>query len=103
MNPQALAAIASHRRQEILRLLWRNERAAGDLASEFDISWPAVSQHLSVLKEAGLVRERRDGRNRFYIADEDTLGPLHTVLADMWAADLDRLATLAENEEDRTG
>ena len=98
MDPRALSAVASERRRDILRLLWRTERSAGDLASQFDISWPAVSQHLGILKDAGLIRERRDGRHRYYEADEDTLGPLEAVLTQMWSADLDRLAQLAESE-----
>jgi len=99
MNPQALRAIASERRRQILRLVWRKERSAGELAAQFDVSWPAVSQHLGVLKEAGLVRERRDGRHRLYTADEETLGPLEAVLTAMWSDDLDRLADLAEQDE----
>jgi DNA-binding transcriptional ArsR family regulator len=99
MDPRAFSAVASERRRDILRLLWQTERSAGDLAAHFDISWPAVSQHLGVLKDAGLIREKRDGRNRFYIADENTLGPLQAVLTQMWTDDLDRLAHLAESEE----
>lgn len=99
MNPETIAAIASDRRREILRLLWRTERSAGDLASRFDISWPAVSQHLGILKEVGLIRERRDGRQRLYSADPDTVGPLESVLTSMWESDLDRLAALAESED----
>ncbi|MEX2279308.1 MAG: metalloregulator ArsR/SmtB family transcription factor [Acidimicrobiia bacterium] len=99
MNHQALAAIASDRRREILRLLWQTERSAGDLASEFEISWPAISQHLGILKVAGLVRERRDGRHRLYTANPETVGPLKAVLTSMWEADLDRLASHAEAEE----
>lgn len=100
MNSEALTAVASDRRREILRLLWQTERSAGDLASQFDISWPAISQHLGVLKEAGLIRERRDGRHRLYSAGPDTVGPLEAVLTSMWKGDLDRLAALAETEED---
>jgi len=103
MNPQALSAIASQRRRQILRLVWQTERSAGDLAARFDISWPAISQHLGVLKQAGLIRERRDGRHRFYTADGETLGPLETVLTAMWRDDLDRLAELAESDEPHAG
>lgn len=99
MDSQALTAIASDRRREIVRLLWQTERSAGDLAAQFDISWPAISQHLGVLKAAGLVRERRDGRHRLYSAGPDTVGPLEAVLTSMWEADLDRLTALAETEE----
>lgn len=99
VNHQALSAIASDRRREILRLLWQTERTAGDLASEFEISWPAISQHLGILKVAGLVQERRDGRHRLYTANPETVGQLETVLTSMWEADLDRLASLAESDE----
>lgn len=99
MDPQALTAVASERRRRILHLLWETELSAGELASRFDVSWPAISQHLGVLKEAGLVRERRDGRRRLYRADSATLGPLEAVLTAMWRSDLDRLADLAEAEE----
>ncbi len=94
-----LDAIASPRRRRILHLVWDDELAAGDLAGRFeDVTWPAISQHLRVLKEAGLVIERREGRRRFYCADRDSLGPLATMLEQMWADDLDRLAALAETE-----
>lgn len=95
----ALAAVASPRRRRLLRLMWQRELSAGELAGHFDISWPAVSQHLGTLKAAGLIRERREGRNRYYLADADTVGPLAAVLQQMWADDLDRLAELAEAEE----
>lgn len=99
MDPRALQAVASERRRRILRLVWDRELAAGDLARQFDVSWPAISQHLGVLKEAGLVRERRDGRRRLYSADVERAGPLAAVLEQMWRDDLDRLAGLAEDEE----
>lgn len=98
-SPQALTAVASPRRRRILRLLWQRELSAGELAAHFDISWPAVSQHLTTLKDAGLVNERRSGRHRYYTADESTVGALSDILQQMWESDLDRLAELAEEEE----
>lgn len=95
----ALRAIASPRRREILRLVWSRELSSGDIASHFDVSWPAVSQNLRVLEGAGLIRGRRLGTTRLYRADRAKLGPLKTVLTKMWEADLDRLAQLAEEEE----
>ena len=72
-----LAALASPRRREILRLVWSNERSAGDIAKTFeDVTWPAISQNLRILKDAGLVRERRLGTSRLYRADRTTLRPL---------------------------
>jgi DNA-binding transcriptional ArsR family regulator len=91
--------IAEPRRREILRLCWRSERSAGDLADAFDITFGAVSQHLKVLREANLVSVRRDGTHRFYRANRDGLGPLAAYLEQMWAGQVDRLATLAEATE----
>lgn len=90
--------MASERRRRILRLLLEGEKAAGELASHFEVSWPAISQHLGVLKQAGLIDERREGRRRLYSTDAGRLGPLGAVLEQMWRADLDRLAQLAESE-----
>lgn len=97
----ALRAIASPRRREILRLVWDTERSSGDIAAHFDISWPAISQNLRVLEDAGLVTTRRHRQTRLYRADRAALGPLRAVLAQMWERDLDRLAELAEAEEKR--
>lgn len=99
MEPDALTAVASPRRRRILHLVLGKEMGAGELASHFDVSWPAISQHLGVLKQAGLISERREGRRRFYITDSAHLGPLESVLREMWKSDLDRLADLAESDE----
>ncbi len=80
-------------------MVWDEERSSGEIASHFDMSWPAVSQNLRVLEEAGLVRKRRRGTTRLYRADRAQLGPLEAVLMKMWEADLDRLTALAEDEE----
>lgn len=85
---QTLDAIASPRRREILRLVWDRELSAGQIASHFDVSWPAVSQNLNVLRDAGLVSERREGRRRLYRAEPRALGPLAAALRAMWKADL---------------
>jgi DNA-binding transcriptional ArsR family regulator len=95
---QTLDAISSPRRREILRLVWDRELAAGDIAATFDVTWAAVSQNLRVLREAGLVRERREGNRRLYRADRAALGPLERVLRQMWSDDLSRLRHLAEAE-----
>src|SRR6185437_9422271 len=95
----AVKVIAEPRRREILRLCWRHERSAGDLADAFDITFGAVSQHLKVLRDARLVTVRRDGTRRFYRADRERLGPLAAYLEQMWAGQLDRLAGLAEAAE----
>jgi DNA-binding transcriptional ArsR family regulator len=95
----AMEAIASPRRRQILRLVWGAERSAGEIASTVrDVSWPAVSQNLRVLKNSGLITERRQGTHRYYKADRQALGPLEVVLRQMWARDLGRLRQLAEEE-----
>ncbi len=95
----ALKAISTARRREILRLVWDRELAAGQIASHFDVTWAAVSQQLRVLRQAGLVRERRAGRRRLYRADRMALRPLETVIRAMWRSDLERLRQLAEDEQ----
>lgn len=94
----ALKVVAEPRRREILRLVWDRELPAGDIASEFDVSFAAVSQHLGVLRDAGFVSVRRDGRLRLYRADRKALGPLRPMLEKMWGRSLDRLARLVEEE-----
>lgn len=95
----ALHAVAEPRRREILRLVWDAERSAGDVAAHFDVTFGAVSQHLAVLRKAGLVSVRKDGNRRLYRADRAALGPLATWLESMWSAELDTLAALAEQVE----
>lgn len=96
---QVLDAISSPRRREILRLVWDGELSAGEIASRFEVSWPAVSQNLKVLRTAGLVRERREGTKRFYQADRDALGPVGAVLRQMWEQDLDALEQTIERDQ----
>src|SRR5256714_15171748 len=95
----AMEAIASPRRRQILRLVWGAERSAGEIASTVrDVSWPAVSQNLRVLKASGLITERRQGTHRYYKADRRALGPLEGGLRQMGTRDLGRLARRAEEE-----
>jgi DNA-binding transcriptional ArsR family regulator len=95
----ALTALASPRRREIVRLVWNRERSAGEIAASFDVSWPAISQNLRILKETGLITERREGTNRLYQADRQALRPLESYLRRMWTRRVDRLRLLAEAEE----
>jgi DNA-binding transcriptional ArsR family regulator len=95
----ALQVVAQPHRREILRLVWDGELAAGDIAARFDVSFGAISQHLAVLREAGFVSVRRDGRSRLYRADPAALGPLRPMLEKMWGTSLDRLVTLIEAED----
>jgi DNA-binding transcriptional ArsR family regulator len=93
-----LDAISSPRRREILRLIWDGELSAGEIAARSDVSWPAVSQNLKVLRTAGLVTERREGTRRIYRADRVALGPLQTFLRQMWEQDLDALERTIERD-----
>jgi DNA-binding transcriptional ArsR family regulator len=95
----ALKAIAEPRRRQILRLVWDAELSAGEIASHFDVSRPAVSQHLTVLKEAGLVDERRNGTKRLYRARPEGLADLKAFLDDFWGDQLEALKREAEREE----
>jgi DNA-binding transcriptional ArsR family regulator len=87
----SLAAINHPHRRAILRLVWDAELSSRDIASNFDVTWQAVSHNLRVLREAGLVSERREGTRRLYLADREGLGPLEGLLTSMWAQDLERL------------
>lgn len=93
-----LDAVANPTRREILRLVWDRERSAGDIAAHFDVSWPAISQNLGVLRRAGLVVERREATKRLYRADRDAAGSLALVLEEMWSRDLDRLKRVVEED-----
>jgi DNA-binding transcriptional ArsR family regulator len=98
----ALKALAEPRRREILRLVWSQELPATDVAERFrDVSRPAISQHLGVLKEAKLVTERRDGTRRLYRANTDTMAELRAFLDDYWTSGLERLRDVAEAAETR--
>jgi len=95
---EALKAIAEPRRRAILRLVANEELAAGEIAAAFDVTRTAVSQHLTVLKQAGLLTERRDGTRRLYRARPDGLAGLREFLDDMWSASLDAARRLVEAE-----
>ncbi len=97
----ALRALAAPRRRQILRLVLDDELSAGEIASHFDVSRPAVSQHLNVLKEAGLVNERRNGTRRLYRARPEGLVELKEFLEEFWGERLEALKREAEREEKR--
>lgn len=96
---EPLQVIAAPRRLRILELVWDRERSAGDIAAQFEVSWSAISQHLTVLKTAGFVVERREGRSRFYRADQAALGSLRSIVEEHWRTGLHRLKHLAEDEQ----
>src|SRR6185369_8826573 len=98
----AITVIASPRRREILRLIWDRELSAGDIAAALPVTFGAVSQHLSVLRDAGIVDVRHEGTYRYYRANQERIGPLAAVLVAYWTDALDRLAEEAEREEPKT-
>lgn len=95
---EALKAIAEPRRRAILRLVADGELAAGEIAAAFDVTRTAVSQHLTVLKNAGLLTERRDGTRRLYRARSEGLAGLREFLDEVWAASLDAARQLVETD-----
>ncbi len=98
----AIEAIAEPRRREILRLVRDAELPAGAIAAEFgDVTRPAISQHLRVLREAGLLAERREGTRRLYRARPEGLEDLRGFLGQFWDERLDTLRDEAEREEKR--
>ena len=94
-----LRALAPDRRRRILELVRDRELTAGQIASRFDVTRPAISQHLAVLREAGLVTERRDGRRRIYRARGDGLLEIRAFLERFWDDSLERLRIEAEHDE----
>jgi DNA-binding transcriptional ArsR family regulator len=95
----ALKAIAAPRRRQILSLVRTGELSAGEIATHFDVTRPAVSQHLNVLKEAGLVSERRNGTRRLYRARPEGLAEVKAFLEEFWDERLEALKREAEKEE----
>ena len=98
---EVFEAIAQPKRREILRLLADGELSAGDVASRFSVTQPAISQHLTVLKQTGLVTERREGTRRLYSVRPEGLADLHSFLAAVMPASLERLKRAAEAEQRR--
>ncbi len=94
-----IQVIAEPRRRRILEMVWDEEMSAGEIASEFPITFGAVSQHLGVLRRSGFVDVRAVGNQRFYRANREALGPLRHVLEAMWTETLDDLARTIEAEE----
>ena len=93
-----LRALAEPRRREILTLLARDEVPVGRLAEAFDVTRSAVSQHLRVLEDAGLVTRRTEGTRNFYRSRPEGLAGLRAYLDETWAASLDVARRLVEDE-----
>ena len=104
MDPAVLDAIASPRRREILRLIWKEEQSAGAIHRAMpDVTFGAVSLQLRVLIEAGLVEAHAEQRNRYYRARREALGPVAEMLERMWDDALWKLKLAAELDETRRG
>ena len=97
----ALTAIAEPNRRQILGLISSSELSAGEIAGHFDVSRPAISQHLAVLRSAGLVTERRAGTRRYYRARPEGLSGLREWLDSFWRAGLEQLRVEAQREAKR--
>src|SRR5438094_2406890 len=95
----ALKALAEPNRRRILTLVRDGELSAGEIAAHFRVTRPAVSQHLTVLKEAGLVHERRNGTRRLYSVRPEGSNELKAFLEGFWDARLEALKREAEREE----
>jgi DNA-binding transcriptional ArsR family regulator len=101
MIDSAVRAIAEPRRREILSLVREDELSAGEIASRFDVTRPAISQHIAVLRDAGLLSERREGTRRLYRARPEGMTELREFLDDFWSDRLERLKLAAELDQER--
>ena len=95
----SLKAIGEPQRRRILTLVRDGEMSAGEIASHFDVSGPAISQHLKVLKQAGLVAERREGTRRLYSVRPEGFAGIKDFVEQFWTQGLQRLKYAAEAEE----
>ncbi len=95
-----LRTLGEPKRCEIVRLVWSEELAAAEIAAHFpDVTRSAISQHLGVLRHAGLVCERRDGVRRLYTANQAEMGRIREFLDSFWSQSLVRLRDLVESPE----
>ena len=99
-NQKAFAALADPTRREVFERLRDGPRAVGDLAEGLPVSRPAVSQHLKVLKDAGLVTDRPDGARRIYQIDPQGLGQVRAWLDQFWDVALAAFAAEAERDDE---
>lgn len=100
----ALKALAEPRRRQILKLVWSQELPAAQIAAQFDdVTRSAISQHLGVLRQAGLVIERRDGVRRLYRANYVEMERVRQFLDEYWTESLQRLQDVAEAAEREKG
>jgi DNA-binding transcriptional ArsR family regulator len=95
-----LVALADPTRRSIFERLVKRERPVGELAQELPVSRPAVSQHLKVLRDAGLVRERREGTRHFYSVDGEGLAELRAYVEGFWDDALAAFREAAQREQE---
>jgi DNA-binding transcriptional ArsR family regulator len=100
---EALQAIGHRGRRAMLRLAWDSERSASELADAAGLSRSAASQHLRLLREAGLVHVRVDANRRLYRVDAERLATLRAFLDDFWGDRLDELKATAETMHGQRG
>ena len=98
MTADVFPVLAEPRRRDVLALVAQRERTAGEIAAQFDVTRQAISQHLRILLEAGLVTERREGTRRWYRARPEGLEDVRAYLDAMWPGALGRLKLTAERE-----
>lgn len=94
----ALAALAEPMRRTLLERIIQEPRTVGEISRDLPISAPGVSQHLKVLREAGLIREERQGTRRIYHAESAALGELRAYVDEMWRATLGSFAEAAQKD-----
>jgi len=98
VSDAAFQALAEPRRRAILRLVRDQPRPVNEIAEHFDVTQQAISQHLKVLKDAGLVAVRPNGQQRLYVVRPEGLDALRDFLAELWPAQLQRLKHVVEAE-----
>jgi DNA-binding transcriptional ArsR family regulator len=96
-----LRALAEPQRRRILAVVRDRELPAGEIAEHFDITHQAVSQHLRVLKDAGVLQERREGTRRLYAIRPEAIEPVRAFLDELWPASLQRLKRTVETDKGR--
>jgi DNA-binding transcriptional ArsR family regulator len=101
VSDAAFQALAEPRRREILRLVRDRPRSVNEIAERFDVTQQAISQHLKVLKDAGLVAVRPDGQRRLYVVRPEGLSALRDFLDEFWPDSLQRLKRAVESGDGR--
>jgi DNA-binding transcriptional ArsR family regulator len=101
MDDRVFAALADPTRRAVFERIAERPQSVGALAAQLPVSRPAVSQHLKILKDAGLVADEAKGASRIYRIDPHGLGPIRRWLDEQWGRSLDNFKRLAEQENDR--